>query len=92
MDEDRINLWLETNRLLVIRVEDWKSYKAHNLAAAKELVLLRCKNSELEKKLEKLLRKNRRPDDGYKVNPRPMHRNWCGHTDTIWNGESWEEL
>ena len=37
-----------------------------------------------------------RPDKGkytypHKLYPKPMHRNWCGHSEMRWNGYGWEE-
>lgn len=97
-NEESINLWLESNRLLVISVDDWKSYKAYNLAVANELkkveseyAQLRSKHKKVQARLDKLLIRQRRPDDGYKVHETPIHRNWCGHMETVWNGETWEE-
>jgi hypothetical protein len=27
----------------------------------------------------------------HKLYPKPMHRNWCGHSEMRWNGYGWEE-
>lgn len=98
-NEETLNLWLKSNRLLLIKVDDWRSIQAHSLSIVRELERveteysnLRSEHKKLQARVEKVLIKKRRPDDGYKVHETPMHRNWCGHTQTVWNGESWEEL
>ena len=27
----------------------------------------------------------------HKLHPKPIHRNWCGHSEMRWNGYGWEE-